>query len=117
MGWCPGRAARVDIGAATRWTRGYELLCNEAEVVIRSDRKIFPPWGLDGGGNGAPSRNLLYRRDGTEVELPSKHSFTLYQGERLTRQGPGGGGYGNPSLRSSDAQAHDRREGRSASDE
>lgn len=116
-GMVPGTAGKGQYRGGNAVTRGYELLCDEAEVVIRSDRKIFPPWGLDNGEAGAPSRNLLYRRDGTEVELPSKHSFTLHRGERLTRQGPGGGGYGDPSLRSPDARTRDRREGRSAVDE
>ena len=41
--------------------RGYKLLEQEAELVMRSDRRSITPYGLNEGLNGTPSWNILYK--------------------------------------------------------
>jgi N-methylhydantoinase B len=73
--------------------REVELLTN-AEVTILSDRRRHGPWGLAGGGEGAPGRTLVLRNDGSRQELRSKDSARLARGERVRIESPGGGGWG-----------------------
>ena len=55
-----------------------------------SERRLHPPRGRDGGGDGAPGRNLL-----NGDELPPKCSGRLDPGDRLRVETPGGGGHGS----------------------
>jgi N-methylhydantoinase B len=73
--------------------RAYHFLA-PATVTIVSERRARGPWGLAGGGPGAPGRNLLRRADGSETELPAKASFTVQAGDELRILTPGGGGWG-----------------------
>ena len=89
--------------------REIELL-GDAEVSILSDRRIYPPYGLDGGSPGALGRNALLRTehrsttheasDDTasdtprESELPGKTSFLGRKGDVIRIETPGGGGHG-----------------------
>jgi N-methylhydantoinase B len=54
------------------------------------------PWGLFGGGSGAPSRHVR-NPDGEAQELPSKCTLRLAPGDTMSYRTPGGGGYG-PAL-------------------
>jgi len=67
------------------------------------DRHRVAPWGLGGGGDGAPNRWSL-RRDGVTRPLgeafglssPSKfHALPLLAGDVLIIETGGGGGYGD----------------------
>ena len=75
--------------------RAYHFLA-PATVTLVTERRTRAPWGLAGGGSGAPGRNLLRRADGTEVELPAKVSLTVQPGDELHILTPGGGGWGRP---------------------
>jgi N-methylhydantoinase B len=68
--------------------REYEFL-EAATVTLLTERRCHPPWGLDGGNNGATGEN--WRGD---TLLPAKTSFEIGAGERLTVCTPGGGGWG-----------------------
>ncbi len=59
--------------------------------TLITERRRHPPRGRDGGGDGAPGRNLL---DGEA--LPSKCEGELGPGDLLRIETPGGGGYGDP---------------------
>ena len=74
--------------------REYEIL-GEAEVTILSERREMGPWGLKGGEDGKPGKNILIR-DGREEILPSKVNLEIKKGDRLRIETPGGGGYGRP---------------------
>jgi N-methylhydantoinase B len=73
--------------------RGGEGIAREIEALVPmrftliSERRRHPPRGRDGGGDGAPGRNLL---NGTE--LPSKAEGALEPGDVLRIETPGGGG-------------------------
>jgi len=74
--------------------RDFRLL-SDATATIISDRRKRGPYGLSGGEEGKPGRNVLIRRDGMEEELPSKVEVRLEAGETLSIRSPGGGGLGS----------------------
>ena len=77
--------------------RGGDGVVREVEALERTrytlitERRRHRPQGREGGGDGAPGRNLLNGR-----ELPSKMSGSLDPGDRLRIETPGGGGHGAP---------------------
>ncbi len=64
-----------------------------ADVTILSDRHKRGPYGLQGGGDGAPGRCAVGGK-----ELPSKIRFAIAPGETLRIETPGGGGRGDSQL-------------------
>ena len=54
------------------------------------------PYGLHGGTDGLPGRNTTSGPDGIVTERPAKGSMSLQDGETVTIQTPGGGGWGAP---------------------
>jgi N-methylhydantoinase B len=73
--------------------RVYEALV-PVTVTMLSTRRDAGPWGREGGGAGAPGRNVLVHPDGTEEVLPGHVSRRLPAGSRLRIETPGGGGFG-----------------------
>ena len=68
-------------------------------VSVLSERRVFRPYGLEGGGCGARGINRLFRynhvkRSLTALNLGGKASIMVYPGDRLSVETPGGGGYG-----------------------
>ena len=57
--------------------------------TLITERRRHAPRGREGGGDGAPGRNLL-----NGEPLPSKAEGELAPGDRLRIETPGGGGYG-----------------------
>ena len=68
--------------------RRYQALVPCTATVLTERRLVAPP-GADGGGAGAPGRNLL-----NEVALPAKTRVEMAAGDVLTIETPGGGGWG-----------------------
>jgi len=75
--------------------RVYKFLTT-ANVTINSDRRIIPPYGLQGGKPGKTGRNTIVR-DGEEIEIASKDSLQVNPGDVLIIETPGGGGWGKPA--------------------
>jgi N-methylhydantoinase B len=73
--------------------RELEMLC-DADVTLLADRRLRGPYGLHGGNDGSPGRNLIVRLDGTEAVIPALGSVRLKKGERIRIESPGGGGWG-----------------------
>ncbi len=66
---------------------------NYCQVTLLTDRRKFPPYGLDGGEPGKTGTNLLIRGE-EEMPLPGKGCADLQPGDILSISTPGGGGYG-----------------------
>jgi N-methylhydantoinase B len=66
----------------------------DCEVTLLSDRHVRGPWGLSGGGEGAPGKAFVIHADETKQSLPGKGSMRLRSGERIRIETPGGGGFG-----------------------
>ena len=75
--------------------RELELLC-DADVTLLADRRKRGPYGLHGGADGSPGRNVVMRNDGSKHPIPEKGSVRLKRGERIRIESPGGGGWGSP---------------------
>ena len=95
---------RSGSGGAGRW-RGGDGIERDLEVLedvtlsLITERRTSAPWGLDGGGSGAPGENWLLpagREAGAE-RLPDKVTRRLSAGDVLRLRTPGGGGYGPPA--------------------
>ncbi|WP_144098350.1 hydantoinase B/oxoprolinase family protein [Croceicoccus sediminis] len=63
-------------------------------ATILSNRRVVPPFGLDGGQPGAPGRNRVERADGSEIAVPSTGSVEMRPGDVFVIETPGGGGFG-----------------------
>jgi N-methylhydantoinase B len=64
-------------------------------VTVLSDRRRMAPYGLNGGQEGKPGRNKIFRADGTVEEMPGKFTAWLEAGDVLSIETPGGGGWGS----------------------
>jgi N-methylhydantoinase B len=80
---------------------------NNATLQIRSDRRDFPPYGLEGGKSGAPSNVEIMRSNGVEEACRAKFLTTVNHGDLLRVRLAGGGGHGNPFLRDMSAVLED----------
>jgi N-methylhydantoinase B len=91
-----------DTGGAGRFRGGvglvreYRVLVDDVYFGVRSDKNLYPPHGLFGGGAGAPSRNLINPGNG-ERSLPSLPvaPVTLQRDDVFRHEMAGGGGYGD----------------------
>jgi N-methylhydantoinase B len=98
----------IDTGGAGRYRGGlaiekaYRFLQDDIAVQIRSDRRLFRPYGLTGGDAGAPSATELTSA-GKSRSLPSKISLTVHRNDVLAHRHAGGGGWGAAGERDSAA--------------
>ncbi len=76
--------------------REYHVLADEMSLTTMFERRIIPPYGLQGGEDGAPFRVELVTEDGTRRELPGKTNVRLKRGDTVVMESSGGGGYGPP---------------------
>ncbi|HUG64612.1 MAG TPA: hydantoinase B/oxoprolinase family protein [Gaiellaceae bacterium] len=102
-----------DTGGAGRHRGGlaiervWRCLTDDTSLIVRSDRRAHPPYGLQGGLPGATSVNALRRPDGSEAELPSMFSTTIQAGDVYVHRTAGGGGFGAPFERAPALVAED----------
>ncbi|KAI6238728.1 hypothetical protein M3Y99_00654500 [Aphelenchoides fujianensis] len=94
---------RSDSGGAGKW-RGGEGVSRHLqfrrpiELSILTERRVFNPYGLEGGEPGARGVNVLNRaKDGVRVNLGSKNSSKIEAGDTFELETPGGGGFGDPN--------------------
>ncbi|HVW33624.1 MAG TPA: hydantoinase B/oxoprolinase family protein [Acidimicrobiia bacterium] len=71
-------------------------MLEDCTVSLITERRTSRPWGLAGGGPGAPGQNWLLRGgDESRAEpLPDKCVVRLRAGDVLRVLTPGGGGFG-----------------------
>jgi N-methylhydantoinase B len=91
----PDRAGPGQFRGGAPYCREYRLLADEAVLQVRSDRRAFRPYGLQGGAPGAPSANVLNPGPGA-LTLPSKVTATMNRGDVLRLELAGPGGWGDP---------------------
>lgn len=91
---------REDSGGRGRWNGGegvvreLEFLRPFSVSVLTQHRKV-PPYGLEGGGDGAVGRQRVIRASGDELELKPVDGVEVEPGDRIVLETPGGGGYGD----------------------
>ncbi|MFX1510303.1 MAG: hydantoinase B/oxoprolinase family protein [Promethearchaeota archaeon] len=76
--------------------RDIKILADRAVVSIQSERRRFAPWGLKGGASGRLGKNRHWH-NGKWKEIPGKATLSVENGDIISIQTPGGGGYGKPN--------------------
>ena len=64
------------------------------QVSILSERRVFAPYGMHGGGDGKQGKNIFLRNNGRRLNLGGKNTIQAEVGDRLRICTPGGGGWG-----------------------
>jgi len=73
--------------------REFEFL-QPLQVAILSERRVFAPYGVQGGAGGQRGSNVLITLAGEHISLGGKNMLTVKVGERVRIATPGGGGFG-----------------------
>jgi 5-oxoprolinase (ATP-hydrolysing) len=85
-----GTGAHAGGDGATRRIRFREPM----RAAILSNRRRVAPFGLNGGGPGAPGVNRVERADGRTETLGSTALVEMHPGDLFSIDTPGGGGWG-----------------------
>ena len=101
-----------------QWRGGLGAVCEiiyegdgEALLNTAGDGVVVPPFGALGGEPGLPHRYSIVS-GGVETVLRTKQAGVVVRpGDRIVALSSGGGGYGDPELRSPESNARDRRNG------
>ena len=70
-------------------------VCTDCEVTVLSDRRKFPPYGLQGGSPGKAGANIVISH-GKMKSMGSKFTISAKAGDVVSIRTPGGGGFGKP---------------------
>ncbi|WP_431998179.1 hydantoinase B/oxoprolinase family protein [Streptomyces fungicidicus] len=94
-------AVRRGSGGPGRWRGGDGAVrrirfLEPMTVSTLSQHRRVPPYGMAGGGPGAPGAHRIERADGTVSRLAGSDSADVGPGDVLVIETPGGGGYGPP---------------------
>ncbi|WP_187435659.1 hydantoinase B/oxoprolinase family protein [Bradyrhizobium hipponense] len=73
--------------------RAYRILAPSMHLTTCIERMVIPPFGMQGGEPGKPCRISLIRQ-GASVAIDGKSNLVLQQGDLVTIETCGGGGYG-----------------------
>lgn len=112
FGLSPGSGGAGQFRGGLGCRREYEIMFGEVTVTYRGERHNHPAQGSQGGDPGALASARILRAAGGEEVIPSKLVTTLYPGDRLCIQTAGGGGYGLPARRRSEAKSDDLASGK-----
>jgi len=91
-------AVRRDSGGDGQFKGGDGLvrewvMRRDCSVSLLTERRLTPPYGLQGGEAGSMGRNRLCR-SGAWEDLPAKGTWQLQTGDIVRIETPGGGGFG-----------------------
>ena len=68
---------------------------------IVSERRVYQPFGMAGGGSGMSGKNILVEKmqDGADrwVNVGGRKDFQVRKGDKFIIETPGGGGWGQPT--------------------
>ncbi|WP_116597827.1 hydantoinase B/oxoprolinase family protein [Primorskyibacter marinus] len=86
-------------GGVGKWRGGNGALrrmrfLEPVTVTTLCSHRIVPPFGVDGGGDGAVGQNWAELSDGQRVDLNGNDEIDLPAGGVFVMQTPGGGGWG-----------------------
>lgn len=93
-------------GGRGKWNGGDGITREiEARVPLKfsilSERRVFPPYGMNGGEPASIGRNFVFRWNDEggldKINLGGQAIVHLKPGERMQINTPGGGGWGTPS--------------------
>jgi N-methylhydantoinase B len=87
------------------------MLADEGILQVRADRQTHRPYGLQGGGPGAPGLNVMDPGMAGETRLHAKITMNLLRGQVFRHELPGAGGWGPALERDLALVARDLRDG------
>lgn len=108
---------RRDSGGPGQWRGGngvereYVFTGDDGFMNLWWDRSVTPAWGLFGGASAQPPEVVINEGRPDEQRILKVTGLALKAGDRITTRTGGGGGYGDPTLRSHEDIAADLREG------
>jgi len=93
--------------------REYEVLDIPQMATVYGEQtdSRFPPNGVLGGADGAPTKIELFDPDGRRLDVPRKVTLLLQPGSVIRVETSGGGGFGNPTNRDETRIAADKQDG------
>jgi N-methylhydantoinase B len=93
--------------------REYEILDHDQRATFYAEQTHgeFAPQGAAGGRPGSATTVTVLSPEGVPLDLPSKASTHLPVGSIVRVETAGGGGYGDPALRSAEARVADAADG------
>lgn len=74
--------------------REYRILCDDMSVTSMFERRVIPPYGLQGGEDGATFRVQVIDANGMTTDMTGKTNLRLNTGAVVVVESCGGGGYG-----------------------
>ena len=74
--------------------REYRILCEDMSVTSMFERRVIPPYGLQGGDHGAVFKVTIVEASGHQFDLPGKANIRLGPDDLVIVDSCGGGGYG-----------------------
>ncbi|HBY93161.1 MAG: hydantoinase B/oxoprolinase family protein [Ardenticatenaceae bacterium] len=89
---------------------GFRLDAQQAYLSLMGDRSKHPPHGVECGYPSPTGTEFLVVRDGVEHRPPLRTKVSrweLRRGDLIVLKSPGGGGFGDPRQRASEAVARD----------
>lgn len=89
------------------------------QVSILSERRVYRPYGLEGGEDAQCGENTWVRKilkghsskewEERHINLGAKNTAKMQPGERIIVKTPGGGGWGAPGIKSKARREQDAR--------
>ena len=64
------------------------------KTAILSERRVYSPYGLEGGQNGKKGKNFFINKFRTIYNIGGKNEISVTPGDRIRILTPGGGGFG-----------------------
>ncbi len=94
-----GYAIRKGSGGQGRWRGGdggvrRMMFLEPMTAGILSNGRVFPAFGMAGGGSGAPGINRVRRADGAQAIIGHLGQVEMQAGDIFEIHTPGGGGFG-----------------------
>jgi N-methylhydantoinase B len=113
-GFVPDTGGAGEFRGGLAFCRDYRCRESGMRMTIRSDRRRYPPPGLQGGRAGAPSEIVINPGTPSERALPTMpmRSIELSEGDVVHHHSAGGGGVGPPERRARDAVLADVLDGK-----
>lgn len=90
---------RKESGGKGKWNGGDGLIrsftfLKELQVSLLCERRVFEPFGLEGGENGKKGFNYLIKENGAIFNIGGKNTLTVEKNDKILILTPGGGGWG-----------------------
>ncbi len=87
--------------------RDFRILNHEARITATMERSKCPPWGLNGGLEGATNIMVVNPGSSAERSYQKTSALALKPDDVVSVRTGGGGGYGSPQLRDPEAVRQD----------